>query len=73
MLHVVTTVILSIPALAQQAPEAACDSTNIEWVLPGEFETARRRAAGEKRILLVKGVSFGIDALGAKCATKGKW
>lgn len=56
------------------APAAsATNSTNIEWVLPGNFEVARSRAAKEERILIVKGVSFGIDSIGAGCAQKGRW
>ena len=49
------------------------DPIAIDWVLPGDFELARRRSLEERRLLLVKGVSFGIDELGAKCATKGDW
>ncbi len=48
-------------------------TTNIDWVLPGEFDAALARARREGKLLLIKGVSFGIDDAGAKCATKGKW
>src|SRR5262249_9054104 len=40
------------------------DTTAIDWVLPGQFEQARARAAKENRILMIKGISFGIDAEG---------
>ena len=55
------------------AAEPACDRSAIHWVLPGHFDDAVARAKEEKRILIIKGVSFGIDAEGAKCATKGHW
>ena len=45
----------------------------IEWKLPDQFEAARDQAQRDKRLLIVKGVSFGIDQAGATCATKGKW
>lgn len=50
-----------------------CDKTAIEWLKPGEFEVARSRAQKEKRLLIIKGISFGVDDAGAKCATKGMW
>ena len=59
------------PALA--GDDAPCDKSAIRWEFPHAFEAARKRAADEHRILLVKGVSFGIDDVGARCATKGKW
>ena len=49
------------------------DPSAIRWFLPGQFEEARTHAEKTKRILIVKGISFGIDAVGAKCATKGNW
>jgi hypothetical protein len=70
----ITSLALAPAGLAQGQPTpAACDSTNIEWVLPGHFDDAVARAKRTHRLLLVKGVSFGIDAAGATCATKGKW
>ena len=64
----------SHPLLAQEIDvRAACNPTNNEWVLPGDFATARERAEQEQRLLLIKGISFGVDDAGAKCATKGKW
>ena len=32
---------LATTAAAQDATPAGCDPTNIEWVLPGDFGTAR--------------------------------
>lgn len=49
------------------------DPLAIEWVLPGHFEEARARSKQEQRLLLIKGVSFGIDEAGAACATQGEW
>ena len=45
----------------------------IRWVLPGDFQDAQRQAVEKKRMLLIKGLGFGLDELGAKCATKGCW
>jgi len=64
---------LATTAAAQDATPAGCDPTNIEWVLPGDFGTARERAVAEQRMLLIKGISFGVDDVGATCATKGRW
>lgn len=69
--------LLSAPAAAQEppspGPSASCNTTNIRWVLPGDFSTAVQRAVTERRMLLIKGISFGVDEAGATCATKGKW
>ena len=59
--------------LAGQQPHPACNTDNIDWVLPGHFADAVSRGTSEQRLILIKGVSFGIDVAGAKCATKGKW
>ena len=66
------------PSTAAQAesplsPELVCDTAAIDWFLPGDFEAALSKAKAQGRMLLVKGVSFGIDAAGAKCATEGTW
>jgi len=58
---------------AQQEPELGCDASAIRWFIPGEFKEALERAKEEKRLLIIKGISFGVDDAGAKCATKGKW
>lgn len=60
------------PVVRAQEP-LVCDDSAIDWVLPGHFPDAWERARAERRILLIKGVSFGIDAAGAKCATEGTW
>ncbi len=49
------------------------ENENIQWVLPGDFEDALERAKAENRIILIKGLGFGLDELGSKCATKGCW
>lgn len=72
----VATSLSFVTALAAQdaaPPAPACDRTAIEWVLPGDFDTALGRAREEQRILVVKGISFGVDTQGARCATRGVW
>ena len=49
------------------------DTSQIHWELPGSFDKALERARTSNRILMVKGVSFGIDSIGATCANKGTW
>jgi len=71
-----TALLLSLlggTVLAQQEPELGCDPSAIRWFIPGEFKAAQKRAKEEKRLLIIKGISFGVDDAGAKCATKGKW
>ena len=60
-------------ALLLLAGAALADECSIRWHFPHQFEEARERSKTENRILIIKGVSFGIDTLGATCATKGKW
>ncbi len=60
-------------ALGLFVAAAHADECSIRWHFPHEFEEARERARAENRILVIKGVSFGIDEEGALCATKGKW
>jgi hypothetical protein len=60
------------PTLRAQ-DDVTCDRTAIQWVLPGDFPRALARAKQEQRILVIKGISFGVDDAGAKCATKGVW
>jgi hypothetical protein len=59
--------------LALLAGLALADECSIRWHFPHEFDAARARSRDGNRILLVKGVSFGIDDEGATCATKGRW
>ena len=63
----------TILALTVLAGAALADEGSIRWHFPHQFEEARARAKAENRILVIKGVSFGIDTEGATCATKGKW
>ena len=65
--------VLLCSAATGRAQDAACDRTAIEWVLPGDFAQAIARAKQEQRIVVIKGISFGVDGAGAKCATKGVW
>ncbi len=65
-------VVLTSPAVAAD-PAACTDRSAIRWHLPGDFESAQKAADKEKRLLLVKGIAFGVDEVGAKDATKGCW
>ena len=60
-------------ALLLLAGAAVADECSIRWHFPHQFEDALARSKAENRILIVKGVSFGIDTEGATCATKGRW
>lgn len=52
----------------------ACENTlAIKWILPGHFDDALKQANAQHRIIMIKGVAFGIDDAGATCATKGCW
>lgn len=62
-----------IGTVLAQKPTRPVDDSNIRWHLPGSFEAARRRAVDENRLLVIKGISFGVDSIGATCATKGTW
>lgn len=53
--------------------EYGCDRSAIRWTLPGDFKAAREKARKENRILIIKGISFGVDKLGARDATCGTW
>lgn len=75
-LSLVAGVVLAGLCAAQESAvetRTSCDPSAIHWVLPGDFAAARDRALAEGRLLVMKGISFGVDAVGAKCATKGRW
>ena len=65
--------VLACSAPVVRAQDTPCDRTAIQWVLPGDFPQALARAQKEQRIVVIKGISFGVDGAGAKCATKGVW
>jgi len=72
------TLIALIVTLGFLAPAAAedrlgVDDTVCDFVLPGSFEKAREKAKASGRCLLIKGVAFGMDKLGATDCTKGHW
>jgi hypothetical protein len=51
-----------------------CGSGNVpRYLTPGSFSAALERAQAEKRALLIKGVAFGMDRIGATLPTKGHW
>ena len=54
-------------------PLSCQDTSAIKWMLPGEFAKVRERATESNRIIVIKGIAFGVDSAGAKCATKGQW
>lgn len=67
---------LALPAWSDEPTNtmASCaDTNNIQWYTPDRFTQAREAAGKQKRLLMIKGIAFGIDAVGAKCATKGCW
>lgn len=71
---VVMALVLAPAAWADETTPAERRATAaIEWKLPHQFDEALAEAKKTNRLLLIKGVSFGIDDAGAKCATKGKW
>lgn len=73
-LHSVGSVLLMLAALpSQEDPTPPCDRSAIDWVLPGSFPQAVARAQQDQRIIVIKGISFGVDSAGAGCATKGVW
>ena len=45
----------------------------IDWFVPGNFDNAHAKAKEQNRMLLVRALGFGLDELGASCATKGCW
>jgi hypothetical protein len=49
------------------------DIVAIRFFLPGEFKKAQAEARKSNRCMLIKGVAFGVDELGAKQPTKGHW
>lgn len=72
--HLLLLTSILVPAApSQDRTEPGEDRTAIHWVLPGDFATALTRARAEQRILVIKGISFGVDGAGSKCATKGVW
>lgn len=49
------------------------NSQSIQWFVPGKFEDAMEKSRQQERILLMRGLGFGLDEEGASCATKGCW
>ena len=76
LLLIPTLLILSVAATSAEdtAKSPACENTlAINWVLPGHFDDALKQANAQQRLIMIKGIAFGIDELGATCATKGCW
>ncbi len=65
---------LDVAGQTDQPSKLKCfNSEAIQWVYPGKFKTALEKAKKQNRIILMKGLGFGLDELGTKCATKGCW
>ena len=58
---------------AAEKENFGCDRSAIQWGLPGNFAAARERARRERRLLILKGIAFGLDERGARDATSGRW
>lgn len=63
----------SVQDVAASSRPRVVDDASIRWFRPGQFEDAVAAAKSSGRFLLLKGISFGIDSVGAECATKGTW
>lgn len=74
MTRLLTLALFALPAAPAAAADPACaDTTAIRWHTPGSFDDARKAAAAQNRLLMIKGIAFGVDAAGAEGATKGCW
>ncbi len=79
LLHALTTLFSAFPPSMTTVEDPSkvndfgFDPTRIRWFLPGDFAGALECALDTHRILLIKGVSFNIDEIGARCATQGTW
>ncbi len=62
-----------VPEAQKPKADTTSDTSSIRWFLPGQFDKARAAAKARNRLLVLKGISFGIDAKGATCATAGSW
>jgi len=57
----------------KEAVQKGGDPNVCNFVLPGNFTDALAKAAEANRCLIIKGIAFGIDRVGATCATRGHW
>ena len=74
LLLIPTLLILLVAATQADEAGKSCENTiAINWVLPGHFEDALKQANAHQRLIMIKGIAFGIDDVGATCATKGCW
>lgn|GEM_PF-5900834 len=73
LLLMIAVAMPTIAAAQSLTSKINCDKTAISWILPGHFKDAQTRAKNENRILIIKGLGFGLDEVGATCATKGDW
>ncbi len=74
-LVLIASLCLASTSLGQnnESIEFGFNSEAIDWVIPGEFKNALDQSKQQERILLIRGLGFGLDELGATCATKGCW
>ena len=73
MTLLLTTLCLFSMATGEDVAPACQHRLDINWVLPGHFADALKQANEQQRLIMVKGIAFGIDDVGATCATKGCW
>jgi len=72
LIPVLLLVILA-KAHADDAGKSCENTLAINWVLPGHFADALKQANAQQRLIMIKGIAFGIDDIGATCASKGCW
>ena len=76
---IIALLALCAPALSAQGktttePEKKVGDTRVvDFFLPNQFGKAKTASKERNRCLLIKGVAFGVDKVGAGCATKGHW
>jgi hypothetical protein len=56
-----------------ESPKSSHGGREINWVFPGHFEDAKTLSKEKNQIIIIKGLGFGLDQVGATCATKGDW
>ena len=74
MLRWAMILLLAAPLAAQDKfSRKKGDAEVVNFFLPGQFDKVKAEAKKLDRLILIKGVAFGVDKIGATCATKGKW
>lgn len=74
LLLITVLIVLGLATVHADDTTKSCENTlAINWVLPGHFADALKQANEQQRLIMIKGIAFGIDDAGATCATKGCW